>query len=130
MLTEAAHCDGIYETPDGQERSFFTLHLYLNDSAQALGIKEPMFGFLKGKKEGEEEMLRGGATTFHSRDEKRRIDVDPKIGRVLIFQQRRLYHSGDDVTAGIKYTMRSDLMYRFEAEDDGKEDGDVWEFDV
>ena len=112
MLNKAAHCDGTYETPDGEQRSFFTLHLYLNDSAQALGIKEPTFRFLKGKKaDGEEEMLRGGATTFHSRDERRRLDVDPKAGRVLIFQQRRLYHSGDDVTAGVKYTMRSDLMY-------------------
>jgi len=89
-----------------------------------------MLGFLKGKKEGEEDMLRGGATTFHSSDEKRRVDVDPKIGRVLIFQQRGLYHSGDDVTAGIKYTMRSDLMYRFEAEDAGTGDGDAWEFEV
>lgn len=81
-----------------------------------------MFGFMKGKKaDGEEEMLRGGATTFHSRDMKRRLDVDPKAGRVLIFQQRRLFHSGDDVTAGIKYTMRSDLMYEFEAKED--EDG-------
>ncbi|TVY30180.1 hypothetical protein LHYA1_G001088 [Lachnellula hyalina] len=116
------HCDGTYETPDGQQRSFFTLHLYLNDSAQALGIKEPMFGFRKGKKaDGEEEMLRGGATTFHSMDKKKRLDVDPKAGRVLIFQQSRLYHSGDDVTAGIKYTVRSDLMYQFEAE---KEDGE------
>ncbi|EAT78503.2 hypothetical protein SNOG_14266 [Parastagonospora nodorum SN15] len=26
-----AHCDGCYETPDGEERSYFTLHLYLND---------------------------------------------------------------------------------------------------
>ncbi|TVY85954.1 hypothetical protein LAWI1_G008578, partial [Lachnellula willkommii] len=118
------HCDGTYQTPDGAQRSFFTLHLYLNDSAQALGIKEPMFGFLKGKNaNGEEEMLRGGATTFHSLDKKKRLDVDPKAGRVLIFQQKRLYHSGDDVTAGIKYTLRSDLMYGLEGgEEDGNED--------
>jgi hypothetical protein len=73
----------------------FTIHLYLNDS--------------KAEVEGAE--LVGGATTFYSSDEKRRIDVDPKAGRVLIFQHRRLYHSGDDVLAGIKYTMRTDIMY-------------------
>ena len=39
------------------------------------------------------------------------MDVDPKAGRVLIFQHRKLYHSGDDVVAGIKYTMRTDIMY-------------------
>jgi hypothetical protein len=64
-------------------------------------------------KSSETELLRGGATTFHSADRKRRYDVDPKIGRVLIFQHRRLIHSGDDVTAGIKYTMRSDVMFEF-----------------
>lgn len=66
-------------------------------------------------------MLRGGATTFHSRDMKNRMDIDPKIGRVLIFQHKRLLHSGDDVVEGIKLTMRSDLMYGFEApEGDGE----------
>jgi hypothetical protein len=50
-----------------------------------------------------------------------RIDVDPKVGRVLIFQHRRLLHSGDEVTAGIKYTMRSDVMFQWEAVDDGDE---------
>jgi hypothetical protein len=41
-------------------------------------------------------------------------------GRVLIFQHRRLLHSGDDVKAGIKYTMRSDLMYEFEGGKNGE----------
>lgn len=67
-------------------------------------------------------MLRGGATTFHSRDMKERLDVDPKVGRVLIFQHRRLLHSGDDVVEGIKYTMRSDLMFRFEDGLEGEND--------
>lgn len=67
-------------------------------------------------------MLRGGATTFHSRDMKERLDVDPKVGRVLIFQHRRLLHSGDDVVSGIKYTMRSDLMFRFEDGLEGEDD--------
>jgi len=97
------HCDGAYETEDGLQRSYYTIHLYLNDSAQALGIAE-------GKEEG---LLRGGATTFHSTDMKQRIDVDPKAGRVLIFQHRRLLHSGDQVKSGIKFTMRSDLMYEY-----------------
>ncbi|KZP11707.1 hypothetical protein FIBSPDRAFT_800030 [Athelia psychrophila] len=88
-----AHCDGAYETPDGEQRTFYTIQLYLNDSVKSGGE------------------LKGGATTFFSDDESRRIDVVPKIGRVLIFQHRKLYHSGDDVTQGMKYTMRSDLLY-------------------
>lgn len=108
--TVAGHCDGSYSTPDGRQRSFYTLHLYLNDSAQALGIPEgtdPKSGSLKT--EPASDLLRGGATTFHLGD--RRLDVDPKIGRVLIFQHSRLLHSGDEVISGIKYTMRSDIMF-------------------
>lgn len=62
------------------------------------------------------EPLRGGATTFHSADLQRRLDVDPKIGRALIFQHRRLLHSGDKVISGIKYTMRSDIMYELKTD--------------
>lgn len=92
-LTPAAHHDGSYVTPDGKESSFLTLHLYLNESTP-------------------ENKLEGGATTFHSHDMQRFLDVDPKVGRVLIFQHRGLLHSGEDVTAGIKLTLRTDLMYK------------------
>ncbi|PQE15750.1 oxidoreductase domain-containing protein [Rutstroemia sp. NJR-2017a BBW] len=106
------HTDGAYGNAEG-EQSFFTIHVYFNDSAQEL------------EKEGKvppKGMLRGGATTFHSTDMKERLDVDPKIGRVLIFQHRRLLHSGDNVVEGIKLTMRSDIMYKLEVPED---DGDV-----
>ncbi|KAF2494265.1 hypothetical protein BU16DRAFT_464565 [Lophium mytilinum] len=89
------HCDGTYETPDFKERSYFTLHLYLNDASS-----DP-----KGQS------LQGGSTTFHAFDMKRRIDVEPKIGRVLLFQHKFLLHSGDDVTRGTKLTMRTDVMF-------------------
>lgn len=91
MLTDGpAHCDGCYQTPDGTERSYFTLQLYLNDAA---------------------EQLKGGATTFHDFSMTKKIDVAPKCGRVLMFQHRNLLHSGDDVRGGTKYTMRTDIMY-------------------
>ena len=94
-LTGTAHCDGTYETPDRTERSYFTLHLYLNDPEGKNG----------------EEPLKGGATTFHSWNMKERVDVVPKCGRVLMFQHRDLLHSGDDVVSGTKLTMRTDLMF-------------------
>ncbi|KAI9660903.1 MAG: hypothetical protein M1821_009230 [Bathelium mastoideum] len=90
------HCDGCYETPDGQERSYYTLHLYLNDKDS-----NPM---------GEE--LVGGATTFFSMNMQRRLDVEPRTGRVLIFQHRNLLHSGDDVLGGLKLTLRTDIMFK------------------
>ena len=46
------------------------------------------------------------------------MDVDPRAGRVLIFQHRGLYHAGDDVIAGTKYTMRTDVLYELLMEDD------------
>lgn len=81
------------------------MHLYLNDSSQALGLPYSSFSSdprLVDTPEKPAELLSGGATTFHSRRTDKRIDVDPKAGRVLIFQHRRLMHSGDDVKAGIK----------------------------
>lgn len=91
-----AHCDGSYVTPDGDEISHYTLHLYLNEP-------EP-------STPGEQS--EGGATTFHSMNwGERYLDVKPKVGRVLIFQHRNLLHSGDDVVKGTKYTLRTDLMY-------------------
>ena len=84
--------DSSYETPDGREKAFFTVHLYLNEDTPG-------------------EALDGGATVFHSRNRKESLRVLPKIGRVLIFQQRGLLHSGEDVHKGTKVTMRTEIMY-------------------
>lgn len=83
-----AHRDGTYVTPSGNEVSFYTLQLYLSGGD-----------------------VKGGATTFHSGDMSRSLDVDPKMGRVLLFQHAHLLHSGAEVQEGTKYTMRTDLMY-------------------
>ncbi|TLD28300.1 hypothetical protein PspLS_03296 [Pyricularia sp. CBS 133598] len=96
------HCDGAFvDSSDGKHRqTLFTLHLYLNDSkaeAAAAG-REPSD-------------LVGGSTPFLSKDGSRRIDVNPRCGRVLIFQHNKLRHSGDDVVYGTKLTMRTDLLY-------------------
>jgi len=56
-------------------------------------------------------LLVGGATRFWTQDKQHFLDVFPKVGRVLVFQQRMLIHSGEEVASGIKYTMRSDFMY-------------------
>lgn len=92
-----AHEDGTYVTPDGKERSYYTLHLYLNEK-------------------NHENPLEGGATTFmfdwNYETTSSRVDVEPKAGRVLLFQHRDMMHCGDDVRRGTKYTMRTDIMYR------------------
>ncbi|KAL2062081.1 hypothetical protein VTL71DRAFT_6347 [Oculimacula yallundae] len=118
------HCDGQYESEDGLQESFFTCHLYLNDSVQALSPSSE-----NGNQNDNDDpsLLRGGATTFHSIKPGKRMDIDPLAGRVLVFQQRKLLHSGDEVLSGTKYTMRSDVMYRSESEEieEGQEQGGV-----
>lgn len=59
-----------------------------------------------------DEKLLGGATSFA--DGFNTVDavrVFPKTGSVLIFQQRNLMHSGDGVFRGVKYTVRTDMLY-------------------
>ena len=121
-----AHCDGTYETPDGHERSYLTLHLYLNDSADgAIGGGATTFRtlslFLSPNSFSPSAMLVGGSDadckpSIDSMNMKRQYDVLPKVGRVLVFQHRGLLHSGADVTSGVKLTLRTDLMYQRVAE--------------
>ncbi|KAG8998902.1 hypothetical protein FRB94_006612 [Tulasnella sp. JGI-2019a] len=91
------HCDGGYYTPDETEVSYYTLQLYLN---------------------GDAESLQGGATRFFSswkgrNNPEKHLDVNPRAGRVLIFEQDGLLHAGEDVVHGTKITIRSEFMYRF-----------------
>ena len=60
--------------------------------------------------------VEGGATRISGRKD-RYLDILPKKGRVLIFQQRRIWHSGEEVVQGIKYTLRSDFMFNHSLED-------------
>ncbi|OJJ50355.1 hypothetical protein ASPZODRAFT_23008 [Penicilliopsis zonata CBS 506.65] len=121
------HWDGCYLTPDGSERSLYTIHLYLDGSGEQ-DIQELEKAIKKLSKhpqqprreedEGrtdraETETLLGGATSFtDSWTTEDAVRVFPRAGSVLIFQQRNLLHGGDDVFRGVKHTMRTDLMYR------------------
>ncbi|PPQ71575.1 hypothetical protein CVT24_006430 [Panaeolus cyanescens] len=81
------HCDSLPELPDGRLGKV-TIQIYLGD-----------------------ECVQGGATRIWGNKDTY-FDVEPKKGRVLIFQHRHVYHSGEEVTSGLKFTLRSDLMYR------------------
>ncbi|KAJ5580076.1 Prolyl 4-hydroxylase alpha subunit [Penicillium hispanicum] len=139
------HWDGCYVTPDGKERSLFTIHLYLNgDGEQDLAELLPEIERAEKKhglfaKNGEVDLMEiateeaepstpapasaleslrsqgkllGGATSFtDGYSAKEAVRVFPRTGSVLLFQQRNLMHAGDDVFRGVKYTMRTDVMY-------------------
>jgi prolyl 4-hydroxylase len=77
----APHFDGAYQR-NASERSELTFMVYLND------------GFT------------GGHTTFWDHD----VTVQPRAGTALLFQHRTL-HEGCVIEAGVKYVLRSDVMY-------------------
>jgi len=66
------------------ETSHITVQLYLNDK------------------------FKGGTTRFISG--KRHYDVKPRMGSILIFDHD-LLHEGSKVTGGMKYSVRSDIMF-------------------
>jgi hypothetical protein len=103
-----AHCDGSYyytEGPGTEFETYYTVHLYLNDSVENDPTAE----------------LQGGATSFLDRKENR-VDVNPKAGSVLIFQHNGLYHEGALVKKGTKYTMRTDILYEWVPDMDAKDE--------
>ncbi|KAJ0421570.1 hypothetical protein BJY00DRAFT_311881 [Aspergillus carlsbadensis] len=112
------HWDGHYADPEMKERSYFTVHLYLNgDGEQDLKELKRAEREAEGRdgnpNEDLEGSLLGGATSFMPRyeEQERAVRVFPKAGSVLVFQQNELLHSGDSVFRGTKYTLRTDVMY-------------------
>lgn len=89
------HMDGEYRRADGSGHvTKITIQFYLNESCV------------------------GGATSFLSEsmfrsdrgDVNKKLEVNPKTGQILIFQHD-LLHEGSQVTEGIKYVVRSDILY-------------------
>jgi hypothetical protein len=76
------HMDGAFKRSDS-ELSLLTLLIYLNDSFE------------------------GGSTYLIGLNE----NIIPQTGKLLIFDHKIL-HSGQPVTAGVKYVIRTDVMYK------------------
>ncbi|OQE39302.1 hypothetical protein PENCOP_c007G05082 [Penicillium coprophilum] len=142
------HWDGCFITPDGQEKSLYTIQMYLNGDGEQdmtelkphiervektkylfanngdidlaeVGSEEEQAGDGSSGSAAESpqsgETLLGGATSFMAGfNSKEAVRIFPKTGSVLIFQQRNLFHCGDDVFRGVKYTLRTDVLYATE----------------
>lgn len=80
------HRDGHFVRPDGEEMSLLTALFFLNEDFE------------------------GGHTAII--EPAHATDITPCTGDVLLFEHS-LLHEGREVTAGTKYVMRSDVMYRF-----------------
>jgi Rps23 Pro-64 3,4-dihydroxylase Tpa1-like proline 4-hydroxylase len=83
-----SHMDGSYKGKHGS--SYYTVMVYLNEGFE------------------------GGATRFLSSWESPdpTIDLVPEIGMVVVFDHNVL-HEGLEVTAGVKYAVRTDVMYTY-----------------
>lgn len=86
-----AHLDGSYQKD--KQQSFLTILFYLNDDYQ------------------------GGETKFYQKNDTGRLNlatpqyvIAPKKGDVLIFRHEQ-FHEGAEVLKGVKYVLRSDVMY-------------------
>lgn len=99
----ASHIDGCYEDDEGVVKSMFTVNIYLNDT------------------------FTGGNTTFDFnnyddpdadldyQDSSKMYPVEPVTGLCLVFRQpdtKEYVHEGTEVKTGVKYLMRTDIMYR------------------
>ena len=85
------HTDGMY-TADLDHRSLFTCMFYLNGGPD----------------------FKGGLTNFiDPKTRKVNHSIVPAPGLCVIFRQvdLRTYHEGTQVTSGLKYIMRTDVMY-------------------
>merc|ERR1712217_734909 len=87
------HQDGHYKRPAGHpnagDGSEITVQLYLHDVPPE----------------------HGGATTFLTDAEEKALACQPVAGSVLLFSQD-LLHEGSTLEAGLKYTLRTEAMYR------------------
>lgn len=77
------HPDGAFYRNE-REQSYYTVLVYLNDGFE------------------------GGHTVFAVQPE---VSIRPKAGMALLFQHP-IVHEGAEVLSGVKYVLRSDLMYR------------------
>ncbi|PRP96315.1 prolyl hydroxylase family protein [Enhygromyxa salina] len=82
----ALHRDGHYTRPDGSERSRLSLLVYLNEDFE------------------------GGQTLFFGAGTSELDRAVPRTGRVLVFPHG-MYHEGGIVERGLKYVLRTDVMY-------------------
>ena len=98
------HRDGSFSEPDGS-RSFLTLMLYLNDHDE----------------------FRGGHTRFYSDrwSETAVRSVPPVAGTGIVFEHA-LWHDGESVDSGVKYVLRTDVMFRREGTRFQGHSGYVW----
>ena len=98
-----AHVDTSWKGSGPSEETEYTLLIYLNSAGQPV--------------QDCEQPLVGGDTVFMATAETELHRVRPKAGTALLHAHGRrcLMHSSEEVSRGVKYVLRADVMYRREA---------------
>jgi len=98
------HCDGAFER-NSNEVSFLTFMIYLSESKEGSGGATRFFG-------GSDDSTERLQPTYK---------VIPKPGLLLLFHHDNL-HDGERVKEGLKYLLRSEVMYKRRLTESEKED--------
>lgn len=88
------HFDGTYKRPDGRSRSMVTIQIYLNEGMEG-GTTTILSPSITGETYKEDDVI---------------ARVVPKVGRILLFDHNTM-HEGSLLTKGVKYTVRTEIMY-------------------
>lgn len=93
--------------PGSVWRSYLTVLLYLNDCATPATVEAD-----SGNVDSSEGSFEGGRTLFlAAKGRHPQVSVRPSTGAVTFFEHDQ-YHAGEAVTAGVKWILRTDVMFR------------------
>jgi len=97
-----AHLDGMFILDDSH-KSLLTIMIYLNPQSEN-----------KESTTEQDDGFTGGSTWFLNGDYGKEEEVVPRTGRGVVFYQDHhdYLHEGAPLLTGIKYIMRSDIIYR------------------
>lgn len=102
-----AHCDAWFER-NREERSFYTVNLYTNSVAPEHGGRTRFYGeHANGRRRVE--------PTSQSGSDRIDLAVQPEAGLAVVFRhgpRTELLHDGERLGGGVKYLLRTDVMYR------------------
>ena len=118
------HQDGSYQMEplrreDGvliEQQSFVTFQLYLNNgggvdfTGGSTRFIQPVSSSANSSGLNEASLIDANHTGRNLREIAEVNDVVPKKGRLLLFQHN-CWHEGERVTSGVKYVLRSEIMY-------------------
>ena len=130
-----AHCDACFER-DRTERSFYTVNVYLNDVAPEHGGCTRFYDEQRPRRQaGWAKAVRararrggggagGGGGGMSGGERAVDLAVRPKAGVAAVFRHAhllgdRLLHDGEVLRGGVKYLLRTDVMYRVDSGVDG-----------